>query len=498
MHVLLDKLKEVLFSVLPVTLIVIILNFTIARGALDTPALVRFIIGAVLIIIGLTIFLIGIDLSITPIGNLVGSKMVKTNKIWIVAALGIGLGFLICVAEPDLTILAVKIDDVTGGSISSISIVLVVSAGVGFFVMLGLLRILFDIPLYKMLLVTYFIIMILGIFVAPEFLAIAFDSSGATTGAITVPFVLALALGVSALKKNGKKSEKDSFGLVGLASAGAILGVLILNVINGQRNLPGSLDLEHLNEPQIIMPFIKAIPHTALEAFTSLAPIIVIFIIFEFTWFKLGRKQLVKIFKGLFYVLFGLVIFLIGVNAGFMDVGSLMGKYLAELDNKIWLILVSLVLGFAVILAEPAVYVLTHQIEDVTNGYVKRKIVLFALSIGMGLALVLNVIRILVPGMELWHILLPGYLIAIALMFFTPKLFVGMAFDSGGVASGPMSATFILAFSQGVAFSGTAEPPLADAFGVIALIAFTPILTVQILGILFKIRSKKEGLNHEL
>lgn len=496
MHVLLDKLKEVLFSVLPVTVIVVLLNFTIARGALDTPALVRFIIGAVLIIIGLTIFLIGIDLSITPIGNLVGSKLVKSNKVWLVAVLGIGLGFLICVAEPDLIILANRIAVVTSNSISSMSIVIVVSIGVGFFVMIGLLRILFDIPLYKMLLVTYFIIMILGIFVSPEFLAIAFDSSGATTGAITVPFILALALGVSALKKNGKKSEKDSFGLVGLASAGAILGVLILNVINGQRNLTGDLDLGHLNETKIIAPFINAIPHTAKEAFISLAPIIGIFIIFEFTWFKLGRKQLIKIFKGLFYVFFGLVIFLIGVNEGFMDVGSQIGKYLAELDSKVWVILVSLVLGFVVILAEPAVYVLTHQIEDVTNGYVKRKVVLFALSIGMGIALVLNVIRILVPGMELWHILLPGYIIAIALMFFTPKLFVGMAFDSGGVASGPMSATFILAFSQGVAFSDAVQPVLADAFGMIALIAFTPILTVQILGILFKIRSKKEGLNN--
>jgi hypothetical protein len=429
---------------------------------------------------------------------LVGSKLVKSNKVWLVAALGISLGFLICVAEPDLTILANQIADVTVGNITSISIVLVVSAGVGVLVMVGLLRILYDIPLYKMLFVIYLIIMVMGFFVSPEFFAIAFDSSGATTGAITVPFVLAIAVGISALKKNGKKSEKDSFGLVGLASAGAILGVLVLNLINRQGNLSGNLDLTHLKETKILAPFINSFPHTAMDAIISLVPIIGIFIIFEFTWFKLGGKQLVKILKGLFYVFLGLVLFLIGVNEGFMDVGSQIGKTIVEMDNKIWIILVSLFLGFVVVLAEPAVYVLTHQIEDVTNGYVKRKVVLVALSIAMGLALVLNVIRILVPGMELWHILLPGYIIALALMFFTPKLFVGMAFDSGGVASGPMSATFILAFSQGIAFSDTVDSVLADAFGMIALIAFTPIVTVQILGILFKIKSRKEGLNNEL
>lgn len=497
MHVLLDKLKEVLLSVLPVTLIVVLLNYTIAKGALDTPTFIRFIIGAILIIIGLTIFLFGIDLSITPIGQLVGSKMVKTNKVWVVAVLGLGLGFVICVAEPDLWILARQIFDVTKGSVSDISIVLVVSAGVGALVMIGLIRILYDIPLYKLLFVIYIIIGVLGIFVSPEFLAISFDSSGATTGAITVPFILALAVGVSTLKKNGKKSEKDSFGLVGLASSGAILGVMILNVINGQKELPGNLpDIVYTNE--ILSPFINAIGHTASESLLSIAPIIAIFIIFNFTWFKLKYKQFIKIFKGLFYVFIGLVIFLVGVNEGFMDVGSLIGKFVAELDNKVWIFLVALVIGFVVILAEPAVYVLTHQIEDITNGYVKRKIVLAALSIGMGLALVLNMIRIFVPGMELWHILLPGYILALALMFITPKIFVGMAFDSGGVASGPMSATFILAFSQGVAFRDGAQAVVADAFGMIALIAFTPIITIQVLGILFKMKSKKEGLTNEL
>lgn len=498
MYVLLNKIKEVLFSVLPITIIVIILNYTIAGNVLGTTALIRFIIGAIFIIIGLTIFLLGIDLSITPIGQLVGSKVVKTNKAWLVAILGLGLGFIVCVAEPDLIILANRISDNTNGGISSTSILLVVSFGVGILVMIGLLRIIFDVPLHYLFLIIYGIILILSFFVSPEYLAIAFDSSGATTGAITVPLILALALGISALKKHGKKSEKDSFGLVGLASGGAILGVLVLNVINQQGNLTGDLPLPDVSETRIIMPFLEAFPHTALESLISLAPIIVIFIAFELTWFKLGGRQLSKIIKGLIYVFVGLVIFLVGVNVGFMDVGGLMGKTVAELDNKIWIYIVSLCLGFTVVLAEPAVYVLTHQIEDVTNGFVKRKIVLVALSIGMGLALILNVFRIFIPGVELWHILLPGYILAIGLMFFTPKLFVGMAFDSGGVASGPMSATFILAFSQGVAFSDGVTTTLADAFGMIALIAFTPIVTIQILGIIFKIKTKKEGLDYEL
>lgn len=490
MHVLLDKLKEVLSSVLPITVIVLILHFTIAP--LETELLVRFLIAAVLIILGLSILLFGIDVGLTPIGNTMGSRIAKSNKVWIVAAAGLFLGLIISFAEPDLWILAEQITNVTQEAIGSVAFVTAVSIGIGIMVMIGLLRILFDVSTRLIIFIAYVVIFILALFASNEFIGMSFDASGATTGAVTVPFLLALALGVSHLKKNGKTSEEDSFGLVGIASSGAIIGVLLLYLISKPDQLNGVLPEAEIGAG-IFRPFLRELPHVISSSIISIAPITIIFIFMNFFVFKLKAKAFTKILKGIIYVIVGLILFLLGVNAGFMDVGQILGTSISLMENQFWIYIVSLILGLTVILAEPAVYTLTHQIEDVTNGHVQRRIVLVALSLGVGLAVLLNTIRIMVPGMELWHILLPGFALAIVLMFFTPKLFVGMAFDSGGVASGPMSATFILAFSQGVAFRNPAivENPVADAFGVIALIALTPIIAVEILGLLFKAKEKK-------
>lgn len=492
LHVLLDKVKEVLMSVLPVTIIVVILNFTISP--METEILIRFLIAAFFIIVGLSIFLFGIDIGITPIGQTIGSKLAKTNKVWIVAMAGLFLGFIISFAEPDLWILARRIFIVTNEAIDATVFVVAVSIGIGLMVMIGLLRILFNVSMNVIFFIAYAVILILGIFASNEFIGMSFDASGATTGAVTVPFLLALAYGVSSLKKNGRTSEEDSFGLVGIASSGAIIGVLMLYLITRADNLTGTLPTIEAGEG-IIAPFINEIPHVVRDAIISIAPIVIIFFILNFLYFRIRRKTLIKILKGVIYVIIGLIIFLVGVNAGFMDVGSIISVTISSLDNQFWIYIVSFGLGLVVILAEPAVYVLTHQIQDITNGHVQRKIVLVALSLGVGTAVLLNTIRIMVPGMELWHILLPGFALAIGLMFITPQLFVGMAFDSGGVASGPMSATFILAFSQGIAFRDptSVANPVADAFGVIALIALTPIIAVEILGLMYKSKSKKVG-----
>ena len=496
MHVLLDKVKEVLMSVLPITLIVVILHFTLTP--LETETFIRFLIAAVLVIIGLSTLLFGIDLGISPIGQTIGNKAAKSNKVWLVAVTGLLLGFIISFAEPDLQILANQISDVTNGEVNALPIVLVVSIGIGLMVMIGLLRILFQISTRIILLIAYSTIFVLAAFASSEFIGMAFDSSGAVTGAVTVPFLLALALGVSSLKKNGKSSEEDSFGLVGIAGPGAILGVLVLYIFTQPERLSGSLP-EIETGAGIIRPFINELPQVIVDALLSIGPITVIFLILNFLFFKVKKKALGRILKGLLYVVFGLVFFLVGVNAGFMDVGSIIGVTISTMENQFWLYFVSLVLGLVIVLAEPAVYVLTHQIQDVTNGHVQRKMVLVALSLGVGIAVLLNTIRIMVPGMELWHILLPGYALALILMFVTPKLFVGIAFDSGAVASGPMSATFILAFSQGIAFRDplAVTNPVADAFGCIALIALTPILAIEILGIMYKVKAKKVGVPNE-
>jgi len=474
--------------------LVIILHFTIAP--LQTPLLIRFLIGAVLIILGLTIFLVGVDIGITPIGNTMGSAIVKTNKISIVLIAGLILGFIISIAEPDLHILSSQIDAVTSGLISKKIIVVVVSIGIAAMLSAGLSRIVYNFPLYKLLTVLYGIIFLLSLFTSPEFLAISFDASGATTGALTVPFILALAIGVSKLKKDSKSSEKDSFGLVAIASTGAIISVMIMSIISKTDKITGSLQNAASNSDAIIKPFIVKLPLLAYEVILALFPIIIIFIIFQKFSHKLSRSSVRKIMFGLLFAFTGLVLFLLGVNTGFMEVGSAVGFNLASMNNNIYTIIIGFILGMVTILAEPAVYVLTHQIEDVTSGYVKRKAVMLTLAIGVALAVALSIIRIIVPQIQLWHYLLPGYIISVLLTYFVPKLFVGIAFDSGGVASGPMTATFILAYAQGAAEATESANVMIDGFGVIAMVAMTPLIALQILGLIFKIKSKKKGLEN--
>lgn len=492
MNLLTEKIREVLMSVLPITIIVLILNFTLTP--IDMNLLIRFMIGTVAIVIGLSIFLVGVDIGVTPIGNIMGTNIAKTNKLWIVIVAGLLLGFFISVAEPDLQILGGQVEFVTSGLVSKWLIVAIVSIGIAVMLSLGLGRIVYNFPLYKLLTIIYGFILVLALFTSPEFLAISFDASGATTGAMTVPFILALATGVSRLKKDSKSSEKDSFGLVAIASTGAIISVMLMSILSKTDQVTGSLEGSEVISTSIILPFIEKIPVITFEILLALLPILIIFIIFQKVKFKLSKRLFRKVLFGMLFTFIGLVIFLVGVNAGFMDVGTVVGKSIAALDNKIYVIIVGFVLGFVTILAEPAVYVLTHQIEDVTSGYVKRKVVMFTLAIGVGFAVALSMVRILVPEVKLWHYLLPGYLVSIAMSYFVPKLFVGMAFDSGGVASGPMTATFILAFAQGVAEAIEGADVLIDGFGMIAMVAMTPIIALQILGFIFKIKSRKGGI----
>ena len=490
MSVLVSKFKEVISSVIPITIIVLILNYTLTP--LETPILIRFLIGAIFLTIGLTIFLIGVDIGITPIGNNMGGMLAKTNKLWFVVIAGLVLGFFISVAEPDLHILAGQVNSVSSGLISKGSIVVIVSIGIAIMLAVGLGRIVYNIPLYKLLTIIYGIIFMLACITSREFLAISFDASGATTGALTVPFILALAIGVSQLKKDCKASERDSFGLVAIASTGPIISVMIMSIISKMDKISGDLESGRISD-SIIAPFIHEFPKVGIEIIIALLPILILFLVFQRISFKLPKRAVRKILFGVLFTFIGLVIFLVGVNAGFMDVGSVIGYSIATLDSKKYVILVGFILGVVTILAEPAVYVLTHQIERVTSGYVKRSVVMFTLAIGVGIAVALSVIRILIPELQLWQYLLPGYIISIALSYFEPKLFVGIAFDSGGVASGPMTATFILAYTQGAAEAVEGANVLVDGFGVIAMVAMTPLIALQILGLIFKIKSKKGG-----
>ena len=489
MRVLIDKVKEVLYSVLPIIIIVFFLHFTITP--LSNVLIARFSIGSILIVLGLSVFLSGIDIGITPLGANIGSVLSKTNKIWVIVVVGAVLGFFVSVAEPDLQILAGQVAQVTSGQLSSIVILVVVSLGIAALLICGLIRIVYNTPIHHILTALYGIILIMSLFVSPEFLAISFDASGATTGALSVPFMLALALGISSLKKDSKASEEDSFGLVAITSIGAIVGLMLMGMFTKITGLTGSLSHEKLLETEIIRPFLRMFPSVALESALALLPILIICIAFQIKAFKFGRHKFVRMLKGLLYTLIGLVLFLTGVNVGFMDVGNVIGQKIALIDNQMYSIIIGFIIGIVTILAEPAVHILTDQIESVTSGYIRKSVVLIALAIGVGTAVSLSIVRIIVPGIELWHYLLPGYAIAVGLNYFIPKLFVGIAFDSGGIASGTMTGTFILAFMQGIADSHPGADVLKDAFGMIALVAMVPIITLQILGLIVKIKSQK-------
>ena len=491
MNELTAKLKEVLAAVLPITFIVLVLHFTISP--LEPNMLYAFLIGSALIIIGLTVFLFGIDQGLEPIGHDIGNAITHSNSYAMIITVSLILGFFISYAEPDLHILANQIDSVTSGQLKKTLVVIAVSAGIGIMMTLGMLRILKDVRLKFVFTGVYGLILILSFFSSSDFLAIAFDASGATTGAITVPLMLALASGVSAMKKGSKISEADSFGLVGISSAGAILGVLIAGLFLGDGKLDGTLPETTIHNTSLLEAYGSQIFHIARESFLTLLPIIIAYIIFQVFIFKHKKNKVIDIVRGIALTFIGLVIFLLGVNGGFMEVGAQLGIQLASMDSSIPALLVALLLGLTTVLAEPAVHVLTNQVEDVTGGSVRRNLVLIFLSVAVGLSIFMSTLRILIPGIQLWMYLLPGFGLSVVLAYFVPDLFVGMAFDAGGVASGPMTATFSLAFVQGIAAQVPTADVIVDGFGMIAIVAMMPIIAIELLGVIYHAQSRKSS-----
>ena len=379
--------------------------------------------------------MLGVDIGVSQIGYLMGSVLVKSNKVLIIGIVGLILGFFISIAEPDLHVLANQVDLVTSGTISKTSILVIVSIGIAVLMTIGLFRIIFNISLQKVFIGMYSLVLIFSLFSLPEYLAIGFDASGATTGAMTVPFILALAVGVSSLKKNGITSEEDSFGLVGITSIGPILSIVLVGLFLKQNKLSEVAVNQMSLSSSVLYPFIQKLPIIMSEIMLAILPLLVVFILYKLIVKDLSKRAFIRILKGLIYAYFGLVIFLLGVNAGFMEVGYIIGYKVASLNGQWIIVIVGFILGLVTVLAEPAVHVLTEQIEDITSGYVQKRIINIALSTGVGFAVALSMLRIVIPGIQLWHYLLPGFSAALLMTFF-PEFICGIAFDSGGVASG--------------------------------------------------------------
>lgn len=490
MNALTEKFREIAIGVLPIVGTVLLLHFFVTP--LEGVILGRFLLGSALILIGMPLFLLGVDISISPIGEDMSHSLIQTNKMKIVVLGSFLFGFIISVAEPDLHILAKQVSVVTNHLIPQMLLVIVVSLGIGLLIALGMYRILKRIPLNRFMTIIYGLIFVLALFSSGDFLAIAFDASGSTTGSVTVPFMLAMAAGASAITRSGSQEDSDSFGLLGIASSGAIVGVLLMGIIGGKGELTGALPLDEVASGSVISAFTQMIPSTAMESLLSLLPVLALFLIINAISLKKKKRELQRIAVGLFYTVVGLILFLTGVNAGFMDASRRLGFLLAENHSAFFVILVGAVFGVLTIPAEPSVYILNKQIERETTGAIKSRTVMISLCIGVGAAVGLSILRIMVPALQLWHILLPGMIIAIVLSYFVPDIFVGIAYDSGGVAAGTMTATFILPYTQGIAESYPMANVLTDGFGVIALVAITPIITVQLLGWIYRLRTKND------
>ncbi len=477
-----QKLREAVRSVVPITAIVLILSFTIAP--LPVSEMMAFTIGAILLIFGMALFTLGADLAMTPIGERVGVAMTRSRKLWIMISLALVLGIVITMSEPDLTVLATQVPSISNGTI-----ILCVSVGVGVFLVLALLRILFRWKLRLLFVGFYGFVFILALFAPKDFLAVAFDSGGVTTGPMTVPFIMSLGVGLCSIRSDAN-AETDSFGLVALCSIGPILAMLLLSLFSGSTDSAYTMaSVPEIADTQALaLLFIEGFPKYLKEVALSLAPIFGFFILFQIISLKVPKKKFLHYIAGLVYTYVGLVLFLTGVNVGFMPLGIDLGRTIAVLDLRWIIIPISMLIGYFIVAAEPAVHVLNKQVETITAGAISGRAMSLSLSIGVSVSLALAMIRVLTGISILWFVV-PGYILAIGMTFIVPEMFSAIAFDSGGVASGPMTATFLLPFAVG-ACAAVGGDIVRDAFGVVAMVAMTPLITIQMLGVVYKLKLK--------
>ena len=471
------KIKEALVSALPITLIVYVLSLLPWFNFTGTE-LIAFTVSAVLLVLGIGFFNLGADLAMTPMGTHVGSGLSRQRKLWLLLIVSFALGLLITVAEPDLQVLANMVKAVINGTVLTYA----VGAGVGAFLIVAILRIVFHRRLSNILMLFYMLMFALALMLAVgeklDFLPMAFDSGGVTTGPITVPFIMALGVGISNVLGD-KHSRENSFGLVALCSVGPILAVLTLGILS--RNHLTYTVPDYAVGNDIWGSFLHTAVHTAKEVAIALGLIVVFFLICQIIFLRLGKRQLLRIAVGVLFTYAGLVMFLTAVNVGFMPIGYKLGMSLAGMNK--WLVVgLGLLMGILVVLAEPAIHVLNAQVEAITGGYVTKRSMMTGLCIGVGAAIALSVLRIIFDFSLVYYII-PGYFISLALSLFVPPVYTAIAFDSGGVASGPRTSGFILPFAVGVCV-GTqgADAVLRDAFGVVAMVAMIPLITIQLLG----------------
>ena len=481
-----EKLKqnimESLSSVMPITLIVLALSLTLVPMEIGTLAL--FLTGAVLLMVGMGFFQLGAEMAMTPLGQGLGSQLVKSRRLALTMGICLVVGAVITLSEPDLQVLAEQV-----ASIPNQVLIWTVAAGVGAFLVIAVLRILFHVSLSRMLTAFYLLLFALTLLTPDSFVAVAFDAGGVTTGPMTVPFIMALGVGLSA-SRGDKEGASDSFGLIALCSVGPILMVLLLGIFYH----PTDAAYTPVTIPDIVTTqevagaFIQALPAYAREVLVSMMPVLGVFVLFQAVTRKYRRHQVLRMCVGFLYTMVGLILFLTGVNVGFAPVGNLLGSSMASGGVRWLLVPIGVVIGYYIVKAEPAVQVLNNQVEEITGGAISHKMMNASLSIGVACAVALSMVRVL-TGVSIYWIIVPGYVLALALSRLVPPIFVGVAFDSGGVASGPMTSTFLLPLAMG-ACTAVGGNVVTDAFGVVALVALTPLIAIQLMGLIYVRKSR--------
>ena len=478
-----EKWQDALRAVLPIIVIVLALCFFVVP--ISSSILLCFLMGAAMLMVGMMFFTLGAELAMTPMGERIGSCLTKSKNLVAVVLLSFLLGFIITISEPDLQVLAQQVP-----AVPNMLLVVSVACGVGLFLVVALLRMLFGIALPTLLVAFYVVVFALAVFVPKDFLSVAFDSGGVTTGPMTVPFIMALGVGISAIRSD-RHAADDSFGLVALCSIGPILAVMILGMLyRPQEGAYEAYVLPDVSDSRELWSlFWTGLPSYIEEIAVALLPIIVFFFLFQVTVLKLSGRALVKILVGLVYTYIGLVLFLTGANVGFMPAGNYLGQMLAGMKWPQLLVPIAMLMGYFIVKAEPAVYVLNKQVEEMTDGAISARAMGTGLSIGVCISVGIAMIRVLTGISILWF-LVPGYAIALGISFFVPKIYTAIAFDSGGVASGPMTATFLLPLAQG-ACSVVGGNIVTDAFGIVAMVAMTPLITIQVMGLASRMMEKR-------
>lgn len=471
------KIREALLSALPVTVVVYLLSLT---PILDLTAveLITFTVGAVLLVLGIGLFSLGADIAMTPMGTQVGSGLSRQRKLGLLCGVCFLLGMLITIAEPDLQVLANQVSTVMNGTV----LICCVGLAVGAFLVLSILKIVFQRSLSQILMLFYMLLFALSLILVVNgngaLLSVAFDSGGVTTGPITVPFIMALGVGIAGVLGD-RRSRENSFGLVSLCSVGPVLAVLLLGIFSSN-DLSYAVPDYTVSE-DIAGAFASTALHTCKEVAIALGMIVGMFLICCLLFLKLSKRSGRRIALGVVFTYIGLVLFLTGINVGFMPIGYRIGQALAR-GSKVFLVCFGFVIGVLVVLAEPAIHVLNAQVEDVTGGLVNRKAMMVGLCIGVGSALALSMLRI-IYDFSLVYYVVPGYFVSLLLSLFVPPVYTAIAFDSGGVASGPMTSGFLLPLAIGVCVElQGGDAVLRDAFGMVALVAMAPLITIQLLG----------------